>query len=337
LAIVKSDLFEAYLLRLPSGVAMFLLHGPEDDLASERARQLVLKLVDDVADPFRVVRLSADTLAKDPGRLADEASAISMFGGRRVVWIEAGGRDLTELIGAVAESLPAETSLVVEADNLRKGSPLRTLFETRPNAASIECYPSGPADLAQFVDSAAREASVRLEGEARDHLVALLAADPGAARGEIAKLMLFAASAGVLSAADVDALASGGGASPVDSLVDFALSGELSALERAAMHTLSDSAEAALVATRLAARVALLIEIRQGRGEPERLQRLPYAVRRAVLMQANAWAPETLARRLPALLNLLIAARRSPTLAGGSVFRALTALAIGAQRARGDR
>ena len=49
---------------------MFLLHGNDADLASERARRLV---------PLRptrggeVVRLSAETLAKDPGRLADEA------------------------------------------------------------------------------------------------------------------------------------------------------------------------------------------------------------------------------------------------------------------------
>ena len=95
MAIVKSEQFEAFLREPKRRAAMFLLYGTDSDLASERARRLVPTLVSDAADPFQVVRLTADTLAKDPGRLADEASAISMFGGARVIWIEAGGRDLS--------------------------------------------------------------------------------------------------------------------------------------------------------------------------------------------------------------------------------------------------
>ena len=96
--------------------------------------------------------------------------------------------------------------------------------------------------------------------------------------------MLFAASAGALEAADVEALASGGAGSPGDALVDVALAGDLAVLERAVTQGLRENAEAALAAGRLAQRVALLLDIRQGGGgEPERLQRLPFAVRRTVL------------------------------------------------------
>ncbi len=331
MAIVKSEQFEAFLAKPPRGAAMFLIYGSDTDLASERARRLVPTLVNDVADPFQVVRLSADTLAKDPGRLADEASAISMFGGARVIWIEAGGRDFAGLIGAVADALPAETFLVVEADSLKKGAPMRTLFETRPKAVAIECYAPPPASLAEMIDAEARRAGVRIAPDVRDHFVGALAGDPAAARGEIAKLMLYAQSAGVLEFADIDALASGGGASPADALVDFALAGDLKSLERAVMHGLSESAEAALAASRLAARVALMLEIRQG-GQPERLNRLPFSVRNAVVAQANAFPPEALARRLPALLNLLVSTRRSPGLARASAFRALSAFALAARR-----
>ena len=135
-------------------------------------------------------------------------------------------------------------------------------------------------------------------------------------------------------AADVDALVAGGGASPADVLVDLALAGDLKGLERAAMHGLADSGDAALAAMRLAARVALMLEIRQGGGEPQRLQRLPFSVRSAVVAQANSFPPETLARRLPALLNLLVSTRRTPGLASASAFRALTAFAQAARRGR---
>jgi DNA polymerase III subunit delta len=332
LAVVKSEQFEAFLAKRPPDVAMFLLHGPDSDLASERARRLVPALVSDIADPFQVVRLTADALAKDPGRLADEASAISMFGGRRVIWIEAGGRDLSGLIGAVADALPPDTALVVEADAQRQGAPLRALFEARAHAVSIECYPAPPASLADMVEAEARRAGVSVARDVRDHLVDVLVADPGAARGEIAKLLMFASSAGRLEAADIDALASGGGAAAADALIDFALGGDLKALERAA--GLSDGAEAGLAASRLAARVALMLEIRQGGAEPERLQRLPFSVRRTALAQANAFAPEALARRLPALFNLLVSTRRSPALARSQALRALSAFALAAERGR---
>ena len=84
-------------------------------------------------------------------------------------------------------------------------------------------------------------------------------------------------------------------------------------------------------AMRLAARVALMLEIRQG-GEPERLLRLPFTVRRAVVAQANAFAPEVLARRLPALLKLLVSTRLTQDLASASAFRALVAFAQAARR-----
>jgi DNA polymerase III subunit delta len=335
LAVVKSEQFEAFLGQASRRASMFLLHGTDADLVSERARRLVPTLVDDVGDPFQVVRLSADTLARDPGRLADEANAISMFGGKRVIWIDAGGRDLSALIAAVADTLPAETTLVVEADVLRQGTPMRTAFESRPKAVAIECYPPSPASLAESIDAEAKRAGVSISREVRDHWVELLAADPATARGEIAKLMLFAASAGALEAADVDALASGGGVSPADALVDLALGGDLIALERASAHGWAESAEPALAAGRLAQRVALLLDIRQGGGaEPERLQRLPFAVRRAVLAQANSIAPEVLARRLPALLNLLSTTRREPGLAAAAAFRALLSFALAAQRGK---
>jgi len=331
LAIVKSERFEAFLREPTRRAAMFLFHGTDSDLASERARRLVPTLVSDAADPFQVVRLTADTLSKDPGRLADEASAISMFGGARVIWIEAGGRDLSGALGAVADTLPAETYLVVEADSLKKGAPLRIFFETRPNAVALECYPAPPASLAEMIDGEARKAGVNVSKEARAAFVDALAGEPATARGEIAKLMLYAQSAGALEVADVAALAAGAGVSPADALVDLALAGDLKGLERAAMHGLADSGDAALAAMRLAARVALMLEIRHG-GEPPQLYRLPFPVRNAVLAQANAFPPEVLARRLPALLNLLVTTRASPGLASASAFRALTAFAQAARR-----
>lgn len=331
MAVVKSEQFEGFLGRLPKSARLFLLHGTDLDAADERARRLAAALTDDAGG---IVRLSAETLSADPGRFADEALAISMFGGRRLIWVETGPRDISGLVGVVFDKLPPDTAVLVEAGNLRKGTPLRALFETRADAASIECYPATSAGLGQTIDTLAKAANVRLDAEARARLVLLLSEQPAGARGEIEKLMLFAGEGGELRPADIDALVSGGGASPGDALVDCALAGDLKGLERAAMLTLDDPGEAALAALRLAARVALLLEIRQGGAPPERLNRLPFTVRDAILAQANAYAPEALMRRLPSLLNLLVSARRAPELSGAAALRALTAFALAARRAR---
>ena len=330
--IVKSEHFEAFVEKLPKSVALFLLHGSDSDLAGDRARRLVGKLVDDVADPFQVVRIGADLLAKDPGRVADEASAISMFGGRRVVWIDAGGRDISGLLAPIAESRPADTAIVVEADSLKKGAALRTLFETRADAAAIDCYAGGPVNLAALIEAEARGAGVEMSREARDEIVAALGLEPSLARGELAKLMLYARDTGVLQAADVSALLSGAAASSADTLVDLALAGNLAELEAGAVHGLADSADAQQTATRLAARLGLMLELRQGGGEPAALFRLPFSVRKTVVAQANAWAPDGLTRRFPALLGLVVQARRTPALARSATFRALCALALSAKR-----
>jgi len=332
LSIIKSDQFESFLGKPLRGVAKFLLHGNEPDLPSERARRLAPLLVDDAADPFQLVRLSADTLAKDPGRLADEANAISMFGGKRVIWVEAGGRDLSALIAPLMEGLPEGTSLLIEADNLKKGTPLRLLFETRPDAAAIECYAPPPASLGQMLDAEAAKAGVVIDRDTRELIVATLAGETGTARGEIAKLMLFAGNGGTLQSEDVVALLAGAGAAPADALVDLAMKGDVRGLERAVGQGFSE-ADAQLAAMRLAARALMLLEMRHG-GEPAQLFRLPFPVKQELQRQANAWAPEVLAGRLPSLLNLLVTSRRSGPLAPGAAFRALASFALAARRGR---
>ena len=334
MAIIKTEQFESFLARPPRGLKMALIHGPEADLVAERARRLAPTLVDDVADPFQVVRLTAEALNKDPGLLADEASAISMFGGKRVLWIDAGGRDLSALIAGVADTLPAGTSLVVEADNLKKGTPLRVLFETRSDAVCIECYAPPPASIGQMVDTEFRAAGVTLAPEVREHLVSVLMGEAATARMEIAKLLLYARPQGRLESADIDALTAGAGASPADVLVDLALAGDLKGLERAVTHGLADAPDAALAAMRLAARVGLLLELKQG-GEPAMMHRLPFAVKKAVVAQANAMPLEALTRRLPSLLGLLVNTRAQPGLARANAFRALLAFAVGARRGGG--
>ena len=59
----------------PKSVAV-LVFGPDRGLVRERGATIARAVVDDPADPFRVVELSGGSLKSDPARLGDEAAAV---------------------------------------------------------------------------------------------------------------------------------------------------------------------------------------------------------------------------------------------------------------------
>ena len=59
-------------------------------------------------------------MSGDPARLADEAAALSMLGGRRVVRVRNAGNGLGKLFEAFLESPIGDALVVVEAGDLAK-------------------------------------------------------------------------------------------------------------------------------------------------------------------------------------------------------------------------
>ena len=114
-----------------------------------------------------------------------------MFGGARVIWIDAQGRTLPALEPLFARP-PSDCAIVVKAGQLKKGTGLRAAFETSPIRASIECYSDDPDALESLVNAEARAAGLSVAPDARASLIALIGADRQTTRREIAKLMLYA-------------------------------------------------------------------------------------------------------------------------------------------------
>ncbi len=89
----------------------------------ERAEVLAKTVVPDLADAFRVSELDDAALAADPARLADEAAAISMLGGRRVVRVRGAGNGLAALFESFLGDPKGDALIVVEAGDLAKRRP----------------------------------------------------------------------------------------------------------------------------------------------------------------------------------------------------------------------
>src|SRR6516162_7709660 len=92
---------EAFLARPDPRRPIALVFGPDAGLVRERAEAIVRKAVVDLHDPFSLARIDGDVLADEPQRLVEEAHTVPLFGGRRAVWVKAGGRNLAAAVEAL--------------------------------------------------------------------------------------------------------------------------------------------------------------------------------------------------------------------------------------------
>ena len=333
---------DAFVKRPPPGMRFFLVHGTDEGLIHERVKALVSVALTGDPDPLRLTRFDGDVVARDPGALADEAYAISMFGGSRAIWIEAQARDLLPVVEPLFARPPGDCTIIVEAGSLKKGTGLRTAFEKADTAASIECYPDDRRSLGPLIEAEARTAGLTIAAEARDYLVSLLGSDRMTTRGEVAKLMLYASGKPRIEVEDIEAIVADAAPSSLDALIDAALLGDMGGLESNGSRYFAEAGDAGLLVIRLVSRLTLLhrlrLEMEHGRTFDAAMQaqyvRLSPAARGALAKQAERWTSAALAKRLAAVATLSARVRRDTRLADVLATRALWSLAQGG-RARG--
>ncbi|HEX9465206.1 MAG TPA: DNA polymerase III subunit delta [Alphaproteobacteria bacterium] len=216
-----------------AAVRAVLLFGPDAGLVKERAEALARTVVEDLADPFRVADLSGDTISGDPARLADEAAAIAMTGGRRVVRVRDAGNDTFEAFESFLDHPMGDALIVVEGGELDGRSALRKLFEKAGNAAAIPCYRDEGADLAGVVRETLQRAKVKVDDDALAWLVDRLGGDRLVTRGEIEKLALYVGAGNTATLEDARALVGDSAEIGFDDLVNATAAGDVAEMERA--------------------------------------------------------------------------------------------------------
>ena len=221
----KAHQVDAYLSR-PVQHRVVLVYGPDQGLVAERAAKAAAGAGVAVDDPFATVKMDADDAAAEPGRVYEEASTVSMFGGRRLVWLRGSTqRNLARAVQPVLDDPPPDALVIVEAGDLKPGSGLRKAVETSAAGMALPCYRDEGAALDTMIDEEMREAGLTLEREARDLLKASLGGDRLASRGEVRKLALYAAGEDTVTPEHVAAIVGDASAAASDQLVDAVATG----------------------------------------------------------------------------------------------------------------
>lgn len=208
---------------------VILVYGPDLGLMRERATALGLSVVQDINDPFNVAALSADHIAEDPARLSDEANAISMMGGDRLVRVTDAADKLTPLIKSYLENPSKSALIILEAGELNAKSSLRKLCETSPAAAAIPCYIEDERDLSRFIRELIQAEKLSIDGDAVAWLALNISGDRRKVRSELEKLVTYKGDeASPISLQDAQAACGESGARSLDDLV-FSVGGRQSA------------------------------------------------------------------------------------------------------------
>ena len=231
--IVKTQEADRFAANPPKGLRVALVFGPDAGLVQERAEKLLKSVVADLTDPFNVADLSESVLLSDPARLQDEAAAISMMGGRRVVRVRNAGNNLASLFEDFLEEPAGDALVVVEGGDLAKGTGLRKLFEGDDKAAAIACYADTARNLEDVVRDAMRGAGLSIAPDALADAVSRLGSDRGVTRRELEKLALYAQGQKSVSLADVQAVMGDEAEARAEEASDAAGSGDFARLDLA--------------------------------------------------------------------------------------------------------
>jgi DNA polymerase-3 subunit delta len=238
---IKSSDADRFAARPDARVRAVLVYGPDSGLIRERMNALAKSVLDDLADPFRVSDLADADLRQDPARLADEAAAIAMLGGRRIVRVRGAGDTLAKTFEGFLADPKGDALIIVEGGDLGPRSSLRKLFEENASAAAIPCYADDAATLEDTIRKRLARDGLAPEPAALHYLTSHLGSDRGVTMNELEKLALYmnpgaasekaASEKRVVTLADVRACVGDNAETGLDDVVDAATGGDLAALD----------------------------------------------------------------------------------------------------------
>ena len=313
--IVKTQDADRFAANPPKQLRAALVFGPDAGLVQERAEKLLKSVVADLSDPFNVADLSESVLLSDPARLADEAAAISMMGGRRVVRVRGAGNNLADLFEQFLDEAEraGDTLVVVEAGDLSKGTGLRKVFESgeEGKVAAIACYADTVRNLEDVVRDTLRGHGLSIAPDALADAVSRLGSDRGVTRRELEKLALYAQGQKSISLADVRAVMGDEAEARAEEASDAAGNGDFPGLDLALERLWIADASVAQVLRGAMGHFQRLASVRESVNRGESMETVVKRLRppihflreQSFKAQANRWNEERLADALDMLLE----------------------------------
>ena len=325
-------------------VRLVLIYGSNEGLVRARAEACVRAVAEDPDNPFRVTSLEPTLLRDEPGRLADEAAALSLTGGRRAVRLRGATEAVVPAIRSCLALSATESLVVVEAGPLTPRSGLRRLCEQEPSLAAIACYDESTEGAAQLIEAFCTARSLSVAPETARWLAERLGSDRRQIESEVEKLAVHLGETGpeggALTMEDAEACVGDAAEASADAVARLATTGDLEKFDRAMTRALYGGVQPIAILRAAARRLARLhlagAALEGGASRSEAMGALKPPVypreRAAFAADMSRW-PST---RAAGALRLLTRAERDCKLSGSAPaaisWQALLRIARAARR-----
>ena len=249
-------------------VRFYLFHGADEAQSSALGDRLVAAL--------NAVKhsVASGALRSDPALLADEASAIDMFGDPKVIWVQSAGEEIAASVDALLNASATESPVVAIAGKLGKASGLLKLAEAHPSALAHVSYELDARDAERLVIELARTEGLRVRPEVAARIALASANGRRMIAQELAKYALYLdASPNSPKDLGINALDAVGAAMEGDFLgiADLSLGGDVRGLSEALSRIDASGKEAIPVIRSLQRRLLMLSPIRARVDSGERI------------------------------------------------------------------
>ena len=296
-----------------------------------------------LSDPFSAIRLDATDIDADPPRLADEANTISMFGGKRLIWIKGtGGAKYVSAVASLCDNPPQDCLVLIEAGELKKDSTLRKAAEKASSAVTMPCYPDEGRGVETLIDEMLNQHKLKIDMDARQWLKSRLGGDRLASRSELEKLALFARGQSTITLDDARHSAGDVSALSLDAVIEAVMVGNAAAADTAFSKLVTGKQPSALVLPALVRQFQSLLPLRESvENHNKSIEALVSAMRpplfgprKTMMEQALAnWPLDSITRALARLATTILEARQKSALEDEIIRFALLGLAGEAKRA----
>ena len=171
------------------GFLPILIYGPNEGLIRDHIGKIKSDYLSDI--DFEEVSITGKSLDLNPDTLATTANSISMFNSYKLIILESlKDKNMSELESVIG-SAPTQTMLIVKADNLKKTSKLRKLFENNAQCYALACYEDDAKSMMRLIDNFMKENNISIDRDIKNYLMQTLSTDRMISFNELQKISLF--------------------------------------------------------------------------------------------------------------------------------------------------
>lgn len=168
-------------------IRLYLLFGPDE----AGARDLAARLARTLGPDAERIDLEPTQLKAHPGRLADEAASLSLFGGVRHLRVTGAGEESVAACSLLLAAERAGNPAVVIAPTAKAASALVKLAIAAPRALAFACYVPEGDEADKLATGIAREQGLRTTGSTAARIAAAAGGDRAIMTRELEKLALY--------------------------------------------------------------------------------------------------------------------------------------------------